>query len=311
MRLDARRIVTCALLLGALSAKAADSDSAPPAAERRVANRVVTFSPESSTAVPEIFLAPGVPTTLIFPLNINEGATRLADPNKLIYKPQFYRNTAVLSPRAELPAGAVVPFSVGLEDGTLVSFILRGATTEADFQVTVELKITKSQAPESLEGLKETIARLQGSLDECQTSAGASGISKIASLVLANEPDSPTARTFEAHHVHAVDKQSRLLVNIQHLYRLFSDSYVLLTVENRDPSRVWVLDRPELKLRGGTETSVLKVVTFDTDLKSVPPEETAKVVVAFETPVQQAGQRISLTLLEKGGSRHVTIEFEP
>jgi uncharacterized protein (TIGR02268 family) len=310
MRLDVDRSLLCALLLAAFAAGATES-SPPPAKERHVTNRVVTFSPESSNAVPEIFLAPGVPTTLIFPLNINEGATRLADPNKLIYKAQFYRNTAVLSPRAELPAGAVVPFTVGLEDGTLVSFILRGATTEADFQVTVEVKLTKPQAPESLQGLKETIARLQGSLDECQASAGSSGIAKIASLVLANEPGSPTARTFEGHRVHALDKQSRLLVEIHHLYRLFGDSYLLLTVENRDPSRVWVLDRSELKLRGGSETSVLKVVAFDTDLKSVAPGETAKVVVAFETPTQQSGQRVSVTLLEKGGSRHVTMEFEP
>src|SRR5260221_8678148 len=78
-------------------------------AERRVTNRVLTFSPETSAAVPEVLLSPGVPTTLIFPLNINEGATRLADPNKLIYKPQLYKNTVVLSPRAEMPAGPVPP----------------------------------------------------------------------------------------------------------------------------------------------------------------------------------------------------------
>jgi len=307
-----RSSLAFAVILGAASGAARSEPQRPqPHVERRVTNRVLTFSPETSTAVPEVFLAPGVPTTLIFPLNINEGATRLADPNKFIYKPQIYRNTVVLSPRAELPAGAVVPLSVGLEDGTLVSFILRGATAEADFQVTVELKMTKPHAPESLQALKQTIARLQGSLDECQASGGSSGISKIASLVLTNEPGSPAARTFESHRVHAVDKQSRLLVRVHHLYRLFSQSYLLLTVENRDPSRVWVLDRPELKLRGGSESAALKLVTFDTDLKALPPEEIAKVVVVFETPAQQSGQRMSITLLEKGGSRHATLDFEP
>jgi hypothetical protein len=311
MRMRPELVVALLASFAAASAHAAEPPRTPPQVERRVANRLLTFSPETSNAVPEVFLAPGVPTTLIFPLKINESATRLADPNKLIFKPQFYQNTAVLSPRLELPTGAVVPLTVGLEDGTLVSFILRGATAEADFQVTVELKLTRPQAPESLDGLKQTIARLQGSLDECQANQGSSGIAKIASLVLVNEPGSPTARTFEAHHVHAVDKQSRLLVRIHHLYRLFNHSYVMVTVENRDPSRIWVLDRPELKLKGGSDAAALKVVTFDTDLKAVPPEETAKVVIAFETPAQQPGQRISLTLLEKGGSRHAALDFEP
>jgi len=98
---------------------------------------------------------------------------------------------------------------------------------------------------------------------------------------------------------------------LQHIYRLFSHSYVLLTIENRDPSRTWVLDKPEVKLFGGRDSQSLKVVTFDTDLKTLPPAEVAKVVVVLDTPAQMVGQRYALTLLEKGGARHVTMDFEP
>jgi Protein of unknown function (DUF2381) len=279
--------------------------------ERQVKNRVISFSDENRDSVPELHIAPGIPTTLVFPLNVNEAATRLADPQRLIYKPQFFKNTAVLSPRAELPSGALVPLTVALEDGTLLSFVLRTVSGEADFQVTVEAKFQRDLRPDSVDALKQAIAQMQGRLDECQSNTATSGISQIAALVLSQEPQSPTARTFEAHPLRGADKQSRLLVRLQHLYRLFGHSYLLLTVENRDPTRTWVLDKPDVKLIGGHEAQTLKVVAFDTDLKTLPPEEVAKVVIAFETPAQSSGQTILVSLPERGGPRQVTMDFRP
>jgi uncharacterized protein (TIGR02268 family) len=288
-----------------------ESPRADAGTDRQVKNRVISFSDENRASVPELHLAQGVPTTLVFPLNINEATTRLADSQRLIYKPQFFKNTAVLSPKSDLPTGALIPLTVGLEDGTLLSFVLRTVPAEADFQVTVEVKFQREVSPDSVEGLKQTIAQMQSRLDECQANAGSSGVSQIAALVLSQEPQSPTARTFEGHPLKGADKQSRLLVRLQHIYRLFGHSYVLLTVENRDPSRTWVLDKPEVKLIGGRESQSLKVLTFDTDLKNLPPAEVAKVVVVFDTPTQSVGQKYALTLLEKGGARHVSMNFEP
>jgi len=309
--------ILCPLLL-AVRAGATPAQSKPPPlpdpatkVERQVKNRVIAFSDENRASVPELHLAKGIPTTLVFPLNINEAATRLADSQRLIYKPQFFKNTAVLSPKSDLPAGALIPLTVGLDDGTLLSFVLRTVPAEADFQVTVEVKFQREVSPDSVEGLKQTIAQMQSRLDECQANAGSSGVSQIAALVLSQEPQSPTARTSEGHPLKGADKQSRLLVRLQHIYRLFGHSYVLLTVENRDPSRTWVLDKPEVKLSGGRESQVLKVVTYDTDLKTLPPAEVAKIVVVFDTPAQNVGQKYALTLLEKGGARHVSMDFEP
>ena len=314
------RAILISLLLAA-SAGAAPAETKPPplpapvrgetGTERQVKNRVISFSDENRALVPELHLAQGVPTTVVFPLSINEASTRLADSQRLIYRPQFFKNTAVLSPKADLPAGALIPLTVGLEDGTLLSFVLRTVPAEADFQVTVEVKFQREVSPESVEGLKQTIAQMQSRLDECQATAGSSGVSQIAALVLSQEPQSPTARTFEGHPLKGADKQSRLLVRLQHIYRLFGQSYVLLTVENRDPSRTWVLDKPEVKLFGGRDSQSLKVLTFDTDLKTLPPAEVAKVVVVLDTPAQMVGQKYALTLLEKGGARHVTMDFEP
>lgn len=291
--------------------QAPEPSHADAGSERQVRNRVIVFSDDNRASVPELHLAQGIPTTLVFPVNINEGATRLADSQRLIYRPQFFKNTAVLSPRADMPSAALVPLTVALEDGTLLSFVLRSVPGEADFQVTVEVNFQREVAPESVDGLKQTIAQMQGRLDECQANAGSSGVSQIAALVLSQEPQSPSARTFEGHPVRGADKQSRLLVRLQHLYRLFGHSYLLLTIENRDPSRTWVLDRPDVKLFSGRDAQSLKVMTFDTDLKALPPGEVAKVVVVFDTPAGVSGSKLAVSLLEKGGSRHATLDFEP
>src|SRR5438874_5609693 len=167
---------------GKATDQAPPSPSAPLAGAstpRAVKNRVISFSEKNQGSVPEIHLAQGIPTTLILPLNINETATRLADPQRLIYKPQFFKNTAVLSPKEDLAPGALVPLSIALEDGTLLSFVLRTAPKEADFQVNVEVKFQHEISPDSVDGLKQSIAQMQGRLDECQANAGNAGISQI------------------------------------------------------------------------------------------------------------------------------------
>lgn len=316
------RSVFAAAFLAAFAAFGAGAPEAPKAVplpeatreasgERQVKNRLILFSDDNRASVPELHLAQGIPTTVILPVNINEAATRLADPQRLIYKPQFFKNTAVLSPKSDLPAGALVPLTIALEDGTLLSFVLRTAPKEADFQVNVEVKFQHEVTPDSVDGLKQSIAQMQGRLDECQANAGNAGISQIAALVLSQEPQSPAARTFEGHALRGADKQSRLLVRLQHVYRLFRHSYLLLTVENRDPSRTWVFDKPEVKLLGGRDAQTLKVVAFDSDLKAVPPGEVAKIVVVFDTPAPTSDQKLAIALLERGGARHINMNFDP
>src|SRR5207253_5244717 len=142
-----------------------------PSTPRAVKNRVISFSEKNQASVPEIHLAQGIPTTLVLPLNINEGATRLADPQRLIYKPQFFKNTAVLSPKEDLAPGALVPLTIALEDGPLLSFVLRTVPTEADFQVTVDVQAHNDTSPDSVARLKQLIAQTQSRLDDCQSNA--------------------------------------------------------------------------------------------------------------------------------------------
>src|SRR5262249_40084682 len=69
---------------------------------------------------------------------------------------------------------------------------------------------------------------------------------KVASLILGQELAKPHSFTVAQHTAHRLDKQNRLLAEVKRVYRLFELTYLVVTIENRDPSKVWVLDRPEI-----------------------------------------------------------------
>jgi len=287
-----------------------DIASASPKA-RELKKRHVLINDENSDSIPEIHVAAGVPTTLVFGQKVTRA--QLADVARTMFPATVNGNEVILAAKQDLPKSPVVPLSVSLADGTLLSFQLVTVPTEVDLQLEVEVDIQKNAAPDSPQALNLANAQLRAQLDECQSNGSTAGAAHIAELVLGQDAAPPQMRIFEGHTVHAIDKQARLLVEARYLYRLFNLSYLLLTVENRDPTKTWVLERPELKLASDRDTSDVHVTTFDTDLKGgLPPGEAEKLVVVFDTPQQQpAGQRYSIVLLEKGGGRHVKLDFTP
>ena len=278
---------------------------------RELKKRHVIVNDENTDSIPEIHVAAGVPTTLVFSQQVTRA--QLANVAGMMFPATVNGNEVILAAKQDLPKATVVPLSVVLADGTLLSFQLITVPAEVDLQLEVEVDLQKNAAPDSPQALKLANAQLRGQLDECQSNTSSAGAAHIASLVLNQDAAAPQMRTFEGHTVHAIDKQARLLVEARYLYRLFNLSYLLLTVENRDPSKIWVLERPELKLAGDRETSDVHVTAFETDLKGgLPPGEQEKVVVVFDTPQQQpAGQRYSILLYEKGGGRHVKLDLNP
>jgi hypothetical protein len=52
----------------------------------------------------------------------------------------------------------------------------------------------------------------------------------------------------------------------------------------------------------------VKVLSVQTELATLPPDVAEKVVVAFATPPQSAYQKVSLSLMEKEGPRHVVLD---
>jgi hypothetical protein len=82
----------------------------------------------------------------------------------------------------------------------------------------------------------------------------------------------------------------------------------LLTVENRDPGRTWVLDKAELGLAGGGTSQDVKVRHVATEQPALGPGEVEKVVISFATPQTSVAHSYVVSLLEKNGNRHVRLE---
>jgi uncharacterized protein (TIGR02268 family) len=284
--------------------------AAPPkgGAKRELKRRTLTITDASTSTVSPLHVAGGVPTTLTFQLPVKENGVLLADVGGKFYPPQLTEQSVVLVAKSDLRPKDVTTLEVTLVDGTILPFALVQAKAEVDLQVDVVVALEKRAAPESPTGLKTALAQVRAQLDECQATAGDAGTAKVAALILGQDLDKAQAFTVERRSLHRLDKQARLLVELRNVYRLFNLTYAVLTVENRDPSRMWVLDRAEVGLMANSQTSDVKVLSFASELSGIPSDESSKVVVVFNTPPQGVEHRFFLSLLEKNGNRHVRLE---
>ena len=303
--------IELALLLAAASAAA----PAPTLAQRAQAEpapvskgswtrRSLEINDANASALQEIYCAVGTPTTIAFQIPLKDGGTLLADVGGVFYPPQLTEKSIILVPRKD-PSRATTTLNVTLSDGTMIPFALVRATKAPDLQVDVVVRLEKQAAPDSAIALKATVAALRGQLDECQATAGEAGLSKVAALILAQDFGKADSFTVEHRKVHHLDKQHRLLVEVTELFRLFNTTYLVLTIQNRDGSKVWVLDRPELSAAGAD----IKVLATAGNLPAIPPDEIETIVVGFSTPPGAGpSAKATLKLFERNGARHVTLE---
>jgi uncharacterized protein (TIGR02268 family) len=254
--------------------------------------------------VPVVHVAKGVPTTLSFGQGIRRESILLADPSDAFLPPRATDSTVVLIATRNLAPHTLATLTVTLADGTLVPLLLETNPRAADIAVDVTLSLTKRLTPESVSALKASLLQLRGGLDECRADSGA-GVRKLAHLVL--EQDVSGTQPMLRQELHRRDKQERLLGELVRAYRLFGHTYLLLTLENRDPGAAWVLDRPEVSATGGRESIDVPVLAFETDAPVLPPNDTARLVVAFRSP-STSSEHFRLQLLEKNGTRHVRLE---
>ena len=287
--------------LAAASGRAPSAEAAQ--VKRELRRRTLAINDSNVSSLPEIHVAGGTATVVSFQVPLRSGGAFIADVKGLMNPLSQSDRFLVLVPKKDLPGP--LPLNVSLADGTVLTFKLLTIATDADAQVDVALDLERSAAPDSAAALKTSLVSVRAQLDECQAGSAAAGVGKIASLFIQQNLDAPHA--FERHAIRGGDKQSRLLVEARWVYRLLGVTYLVLTVENRDPVKPWVLDRAEVKLLGSSTVDV-KVLSIQAELATLPPDVSEKVVVAFATPPQTSQQKVSLSLLEKEGARHVVLD---
>jgi uncharacterized protein (TIGR02268 family) len=289
-----------------VAASGTSPDAVVTSGKRALKRRSLVVTDANFNEVQVVHVAGGVPTTLSFRQPIRAESVILADTSNAFLPVKATETSIVLIPKRDLSHRSTTTLTVTLADGTILPLLLSTVAGEADIGVDIAVSLVKQAPPESATVLKAAVVQLRGELDECRADQGSAGIAKVASLVLQQDTSQP--QVFERHEVRRRDKQERLLVDVRQAYRIFGHTYLVVTLENRDPSRAWVLDRPELALTGGSQTVDVHVVAFSVDVPAIAPNETGKVVVAFQTPPLGSSNSFRLQLLEKNGSRHVKLD---
>jgi hypothetical protein len=296
------------LLLACLTAAAPTTrgrgKASIPKQQRETSRRAVEIT-DATTEV-AVFVAAQSVTTLYFPQEVT--GVLLPDPDGRFDGPPVARGSSLMvRAKGELPRAMAM--QVTLADGTtLPPFILTSKSTSYDLFVDVGVKLQRKASGDSAVALRGQVSELQSRLDECQQSAGDQGARKVGELILRQDFSKPVAFVVEQHPTRALDKQSGLLVETRQIYRLFDLTYLVLTVENRNPDKLWVLDRAEASAVGAgsiVDAQVLDVIQEMS--QGVPPGAEARLVVIFKTPEQATDQRYSLRLIEKAGNRHVAL----
>ncbi len=301
LRRRAFAAVVASTLLAPVAAAAGDP-SAP--ARRELRRRSLTIDDQNLGSLPEIRVAGGAATILAFEVPVKDGGAFIGDVRNLFYQPQQSEKTLILIPKADL--AQPVPLNVTLSDGTLLSFKLTSVPRESDVQVDVVVALKNRAAPDSAQALRATVEQLRSDLDGCVAASSGAGATKLAALLLEQSLDTP--QIFERRALRGGDKQHRLLVEARWAYRLVGLTYLVFVVENRDPSRAWVLDRAEVKLTGPGDALELQVLAASTEVPILAPGAGEKVVVAFKTPAQAVSHKYTVSLLEKDGGRRVVLE---
>jgi len=270
---------------------------------RELRRRTLTFTDASVTTLPELYVAGGTATVLTFQVAIAEGGAIPGTSKELFFPIAQTDKTIIIVPKADL--AAAVPLNISLTDGTILTFKCVSNPALADAQVDVILALEKRAAQESPVVLKATIGQLRGQLDECRATTGDAGAQKVASLLIQQSLDKP--QTFTRNAVRALNKENRLLAEGRWAYRLLGLMYVVLTVENRDPERAWVLDHAEVKVNGAANNTDVQVKTIAAEFPSLAPDASERIVVGFTTPATNVNQSVTLTLYEKDGSRRISL----
>jgi len=306
MRPSTLGVAALLTVTGASAESRKDSDAVVTSGKRVLKRRSLLVTDANFNDVQVVHVAAGVPTTLSFRQLLRTESVILADVTNAFLPVKATESSIVLIPKRDLGQRAMTTLTVTLADGTILPLLLTTVPGEADIGVDISVALVQQAPKESATVLKASLLELRGELDECRADQGTAGIAKLASLVLQQDLSRP--QVFERHELHRRDKQERLLVDVRAAYRIFGQTYLVVTLENRDPARAWVLDRPELAVTGGSQSIDVPVAAFRMDTPAIAPNETGKLVVAFQTPPQGSGSSLTLQLLEKNGSRHIRLD---
>jgi uncharacterized protein (TIGR02268 family) len=270
------------------------------AAARQVRTRTVTVGTPDAV-VPELHVAPGYGTVLTFQSTVREAKTLRAAAALFQTLAWQERNVIVLPKQV---VKTPVMLVVTMTDGATFSFSLV-TKKSVDMQVNV-----LRAAVDSPEALQRQVGALSTQLGECRDGSEKMGPQNVASFILSQSTQvrgREQPQVFESHELRGADKQSRLLVEARRVYRVLGYTFVVLSVDNRDPQRSWILGRPEVRVTG-SKNSELTVDAQRAEQLELLPDNQERVIIGFRTPPEVGPKdRYTITLKEKDGLRQAQL----
>jgi len=270
------------------------------AAARQVRTRTVTVGTPNAV-VPEVHVAPGYGTVLTFQSAVREAKT-LRSAAALFQTLAWHERSVIVLPKQAVKTPVML--TVTMADGAAFSFSLV-TRKNVDMQVNV-----LRAAVDSPEALQRQVGVLTTQLGECREGSEKSGPQNVASFILSQSSQvhgREKPQVFESHELRGADKQGRLLVEARRVYRVLGYTFVVLSVDHRDPQRSWVLGTPEVRVTG-SNNATLTVEAQRAEQLELLPDNQERVIIGFRTP-QEVGpkDRYTITLKEKDGLRQMQL----
>ena len=270
----------------------AEAQTQPPARERQERQVVLPSNPGES--VPEVRVAAGIATYLRFDAPIDRTSLELEGrPARFRWVDVGERLVAV-EPSVDLVAEERLVVRVRYKDGAspaAATLVLVSNPTLVDKEVEVVRR------PRTVEALEAVLEEKEAELAALRASNGAAGFVFSGRLNL----EGVKARLFEKPFTGA---QSGLKVAGGEGYRAGPWALAVVRVRNQPGQKPWEPQEARLTLSDGTP---VKVRSVDMNKVQLSPGEEGLVAVETEAPFWKVDDVLRLELLDKSGSRHLSI----
>jgi uncharacterized protein (TIGR02268 family) len=255
--------------------------------------RRVTLPTDSKEGAPEVHVARGALTTLVFDAPVEKSSLELEKRVSRFKLVDPGESTLNLEPLVDLAPEERLGLRIRLKDGLVVALILTTHPTQVDGRVDVDRPRPPEEVRAELAATKAQLAALQAQL-------GASG---PASWVLAGLLDELLIQRLDVPV--AAGNTSGLSVEDCIGYRSNTWAVAAIELRNLPGQKAWVPGAVRLSRRGGKPVQVLSV---QLGKPALAPGERGSVAVQTQAPEWKRGEVFHLELTDKDGERVLSIE---
>ncbi|HEX5747829.1 MAG TPA: DUF2381 family protein [Archangium sp.] len=273
-------------------ATAASQQPQPPARERQERQVVVPNNPDDP--VPEVRVAANVATLFVFDAPIDRGSLEVEGRATRFNLMDIGERTITLEPAVEPGGGEKLGVRVRYKDVGVPAYATLALVSHP---TRVDTRVDVMRRPRTLEALEAALAEKDAQLAALRAVSGPAG------LVFSGRLDLNGVQARRIENL-PTSTQSGLKVLSGEGYRARSWALAVIRVQNLPGQKPWESGQARLTRRDGTP---VKVRSVDMNKAQLAPGEEGLIAVETEAPFWKVDGVLRLELLDKSGSRHLSI----